>query len=467
MILNQENDPVQPLPEFQAFCKTVSLKEAIARFCRRKQQGFAVFDIFCALFALVFRQRNFWRWSEGGKDAPAFGLDTVYRFLNSSFHNWRGFLSYLALKAIAYLLPLTSSVKRRIFVVDDSLYNKNRSKKLELLSIVYDHVEKRFIRGFRMLTLAFTDGISLIPLDFALLGSKKIVCEANIGIDGRSHGAKRRTEAVCEAPEILLSMIDRHRHIIQDGSYIVFDSWFSFPSLIRALTGRNLHVTARLKNNDTRYLFRRNCYDRLVTLSQLYKKLTRIPRSVRERQRKENGDVLGSFIIALPPDDEKGEAIRVKIVFLVNKSSKKPQDWLAILTTDLELTEEEIVQMYAKRWKIEEFFKVAKSLLKLESEFQGRSYDMLIGHATLVCVRHIFLELERRRTLDVRTCGELFFYCCDELPDLKMREAILKIFQVLEAFLMKFCPGKKELLKACLEFFTSALPASVLKLIPI
>jgi len=466
MILNHENDPVQPLPEFQAFCKTVSLKEAIAQFCRKKQQGFSIFHVFCTLFALVFRQRNFWRWSESKKDTPDFGLDTVYRFLNSSFHNWRGFLSCLALKAIAYLLPLTSSGKRRIFVVDDSLYNKNRSKKLELLSIVYDHVEKRFVRGFRMLTLAFTDGISLIPLDFALLGSEKIVCEANPDIDRRSHGAKRRTEAVCEAPEVLLSMIERHRYIIQDGSYIVFDSWFSFPSLIRTLAGRNLHVTARLKNNDTRYLFRRNSKDRLVTLSQLYAKLSKIPRSVRERQRKENGDILGSFVVALPPN-EKGDVIRVKIVFLVNKSSKNPQDWLAILATDLELTEEEIVQMYAKRWKIEEFFKVAKSLLKLESEFQGRSYDMLIGHATLVCVRHIFLELERRRTLDVRTCGELYYHCCDELPDLKIREAILKIFQVLEAFLMKFCSDKNEIIKACLEYFTSALPASVLKLIPI
>jgi hypothetical protein len=372
----------------------------------------------------------------------------------------------LAQKAIASLAPLTSSKKRRIFVVDDSLYNKNMSKKVELLSIVYDHVEKRFIRGFRMLTLAFTDGVSLIPLDFALLGSEKIVCEANPDIDKRSHGAKRRTEAVCEAPEVLLSMIDRHHDLIKDGSYIVFDSWFSSPSLIRAFTGRKLHVTVRLKNNDTRYLFRRNCKDRLVTLSQLHAKLSRIPGSVRQRKRKENGDVLGSFIVALPPN-EKSEAIRVKIVFLANKSSKNPQDWLAILTTDLELTEEQVVQMYAKLWKIEEFFKVAKSLLQLESEFQGRSYDMLVGHATLACMRYIFLELERRRALDDRTCGELYYHCCDELPDLKIREAILRIFQALEDFLTKFFSGKNDVLKACLEYFTSALPASLLKLLPI
>jgi len=79
------------------------------------------------------------------KDTPSFGRDTVYRFLNSSFHNWRGFLSRLALKTIAFLALLTSTERRRVFIVDDSVYNKNRSKKLELLSTVYDHVEQRFV----------------------------------------------------------------------------------------------------------------------------------------------------------------------------------------------------------------------------------------------------------------------------------------------------------------------------------
>ena len=76
---------------------------------------------------------------------------------------------------------------------------------------------------------------------------------------------------------------------------------------------------------------------------------------------------------------------------------------------------------------------------------------MLIGHATLVCVRYIFLELERRRTLDVRTCGELYYYCCDELPEMRIREAIIQIFQVLQAFLTKFCSDKKEILKTQLS----------------
>lgn len=468
MSLTHEYNPVQVenLPEFEAFRKTVALREALARCCRLKQQGFSLFEIFCTLFVLVFRQRNLWRCSAGEKDTLPFERDTAYRFLNSPRHNWRAFLARLARKAIAFIAPLTSKEERRVFVVDDSLYNKNRSKKLELLSMVHDHVEKRFVRGFRLLTLAFTDGVSLIPLDFALLGTKNIVCEATPDIDGRTHGAERRAEAVREAPEVLLSMVDHHRSLIRKGSHIVFDSWFSSPSLIRELVGRELHVTGRLKKNDTLYLFRRNGKDSLFTLEQLYAKLPRIPRSVQERQRKDNADVVGSLCIALPPD-EKGKTIPARIVFLRNKSSRDPQEWLAILTTDLKLSEEEVVRMYAKRWKIEEFFKIAKSLLKLEREFQGRSYDMLIAHTTLVCTRYMFLELERRRTLDVRTCGELFYHCCDELPDLKLQEAVLRIFLAMKAFLTKFCSGGKEILKACLDYFTAALPASLLPLLPI
>jgi hypothetical protein len=140
MILNQENDHVQSIPEFFAFMKTVSLREALARYCKNKTQGVASIDIFCTLFVLVFRQRNFWRWIDSGKDIPSFSQDTVYRFLNSSFHNWRAFLYRIAIKAITFLAPLTSKEERKVFVVDDSLYNKNRSKKLELLSFVHDHV---------------------------------------------------------------------------------------------------------------------------------------------------------------------------------------------------------------------------------------------------------------------------------------------------------------------------------------
>ena len=238
-------------------------------------------------------------------------------------------------------------------VVDDSVYNKNRSKKVELLSRVFDYVEEKYVKGFRFLTLTFTDGISLIPIDFALLGTKKRICEANPDIDKRSSGYKRRLEAVTDAPSVLLSMIDNARAIIRNGSYIVFDSWFCVPSMIRAIVKRGLHVTGRLKNDATYFLFRRDGKNSLLNLEQLFAKLAKIPAAVRKRQQ-QTPDILGSLRVCLP-SVEGCEALAVKIVFVKNKSSSNAKAWLAILTTDLELSEEEIVRMYAKRWKIEEF----------------------------------------------------------------------------------------------------------------
>jgi hypothetical protein len=465
MIIDQKNQDVQGFPEFFAFSKFVSLSSALFRSCRTKSQGFSLFSIFQTLFFLVFQNRNFWRLSVRCHDTLDFGRDTVYRFLNSPWHNWRRFLYIISTKVIVFIRTLTSDDKRKVFVIDDSSYEKNRSRKLELISKLYDHAEHCYFWGYRFFTLAFTDGISLIPISFSLLGSQKVLCPANEEIDKRSHGWKRRLEAVAKAPDVLLSMIDDACNIITRGSYILADSWFSTPSFIRKITERGLHFTGRLKDNATRFLFRRNGKDKFCTLEQLFKKLDRIPKAVRKKQC-QTPDILGSLCVALPPITEDGKVllpVPVKIVFLKNRNASASKEWIAILTTDLELTEEEIVGMYAKRWKIEEFFKVAKSLLKLEREFQGRSYDMLFAHATIVCVRYIFLELERRRARDIRTCGELFYHCCDEIPELKTQEAIRRIFQILTKFLSQFIPDAE----MCIKDFIVSLPAPLLRLFAI
>ncbi len=49
--------------------------------------------------------------------------------------------------------PLTSEARRNVLIIDDSLFSRNRSKKVELLARVYDHVSGTYVKGFRMLTL--------------------------------------------------------------------------------------------------------------------------------------------------------------------------------------------------------------------------------------------------------------------------------------------------------------------------
>ncbi len=79
-------------------------------------------------------------------------------------------------------------------------------------------------------------------------------------------------------------------------------------------------------------------------------------------------DVIDSIQVCLQIDNQTP----VKIVFVRNRNKKS--EWLAILSTDTTLSDEEIVSIYGVRWDIETFFKCTKSLLKLAKEFQGRFY---------------------------------------------------------------------------------------------
>ena len=70
---------------------------------------------------------------------------------------------------------------------------------------------------------------------------------------------------------------------------------------------------------------------------------------------------------------------------------------------------------------------MAKLYLKLEKEMQLRDYDGIIGHATIVLIRYLFLAVEQRFHDDHRTFGSLFHACIDEMKDLSIIEALQRI----------------------------------------
>ena len=131
-------------------------------------------DAFYFNFCLVFTGKNLFRDLQADPAGNEIGKDTVYRFLNSVNANWRKFLHLLSAAVIRkQILPLTSEQTPKVFIVDDSLYNRNRSKKVELLARVHDHNENRYYCGFRLLTLGWSDGSTCVPVSFSLLSSAK------------------------------------------------------------------------------------------------------------------------------------------------------------------------------------------------------------------------------------------------------------------------------------------------------
>ena len=114
--------------------------------------------------------------------------------------------------------------------------------------------------------------------------------------------------------------------------------------------------------------------------------------------------------------------IPVKIVFVRNGNKKS--ECLYILSTDISLSDAEIVRIYGNRCSIECFFRSLKSFLKLGTEFQSHNYGAMVSHTTIVFTRYIILEWIRRNQNNQKTYGELFFICCDDIQDMDLSSAL-------------------------------------------
>lgn len=69
--------------------------------------------------------------------------------------------------------------------------------------------------------------------------------------------------------------------------------------------------------------------------------------------------------------------------------------------------------------------------MKLGSEFQGRSYDMMISHTTIVLTRYIMTEWLRREEKDQKTFGELFFRFSDDIQDMDLITALQNLMSIV------------------------------------
>lgn len=391
----------------------------------RKEDGISPLFLFQFIFSLVLHGKNLYRTLDSGRIQDAPEKDTVYRLLNNPTYNWRKFLTLLSNNVIVTrLLQLVSSDRERVLIFDDSLYSRAHSKAVELLALVHDHTTGQFVRGFRMLTLGWSDGNTFIPLAFSLLSStkkKNHFREINPNIDKRTVGYKRRKEALKKSTEAMFDLLDEVNPLQLCAKTLLFDSWFAFPKVIkRVVSEYPLHVICMLKSmHRVYYTYEGEDY----TLNQLYKKV---------RKKRGRAKILASVVVSLGLDDN-GKDIQARIVFVRDRNRSKK--WLALLSTNVALPEEEVVRLYGKRWDIECFFKVAKSHLRLAKEFQSRTYDALVAHTTIVFTRYIMLALSSREEEDPKTIGQLFYLCCDEMEDIRFAQALLLVMDLFKSTL--------------------------------
>jgi len=404
----------------------------------KKIRGVKVKDILLRIMELPFLHKNFYQGIVANKDI-GFNKSAAYDLLNNSGYNWRLFLIKIVVSIIrTFLNPLTSELREDVLIIDDTAHPRNRSKKVELLARVYDHVTHKYFKGFRILSMCWSDGVSLLPVDFALMSSNNPDNrhqEMNEKIDKRSCGYRRRKEAVGKSTELIAPMVRRAMKSGIKAKHLLMDSWFGLPSIIVSVKPM-IDVVCRVKNTKKIHYYQNGS---AYTLGQLYRGM---------KKRRGNAAIKGSALVELQHD---GQAFEAKIVFVKNRNKKR--EWLGILSTDITLDDEEVVRIYGKRWDIEVFFKMMKQCLNLNGEVELRSYDGMISHITIVMLRYVFITVEQRKAADMRTFGGVYREMIDEMEDITIVQAFYRIMELAFNRLTEVTGFSKDIIDAILDIF--------------
>ena len=429
---------------FTRFHVSSALKAANAY----KKKRVPVMEIFQYLFLLIFSNRSMYMNLISGRNTPAFAKDTVYRFMKMIQINWIRFTTTLAERIIKEAIrPLDSEERVNVLIIDDSMLERNRSKKVELLAKVYDHAKHAYKFGFRMLTLGWSDGNTFLPVNSILLSSenkKNRVNEAKT-VDKRTVGYKRRALSMQKGTIAMLELLKAAKNSSIPAKYVLFDSWFSFPSTLHAVKEIGYDVIGMVKKTPKMF-FRYNGED--MSLISIYN---------RNKKRRGRSRYLLSVTVDVVKD---GSVIPAKVVYVRNRNKRK--EYLCLISTDITLSEEEIIRIYGKRWDIEVFFKVCKSYLNISKECRSMSYDAMTAHTAVVFTRYMMLSLENRESNDNRSLGELFLYFSDEMSDITWIQAFQMLLQMFRAILSDTVELSETKIDELVDAFMSAIP-TVLK----
>jgi len=325
----------------------------------------------------------------------SFKKDTYYRLLQNSGYNWRKLLSLSTLKILKLLHKVQDSKAVKVFIVDDTVEGKTGKYVEGSRDALWSNKEKRNIRGVNVVSLNYSDGYSNFMIDFAIsMGNYARVKfeEFTQELDFRTMAYKRRLEIMDGKSKIAIDMVKR---AIKSGiyaDYLLVDSWYSKPIFIKEMNDLGLKVISRIANNNKIW----NFMGKEKTLNALYEKFKKITKEKAGKHGKKIQFKYFSVVV------EHKNAGNIKIVFI-----KTSDNLIPIASTDLEIDDEEIIEIYKRRWDIEQGYKELREHFGFGKE-ENRIYEALIARMTLSFFAYNIVSYINRISHEPKTIGGLF-----------------------------------------------------------
>lgn len=410
---------------------SLKVKTWLCRTAISKTKGYPASQMLFILFLLPvlklktvnsFCNKQWYQWSFSRKDA-------FYRFKHSAYR-WRSFMYKVLMELWRQLNLRGHNRQERYFVIDDTVIPK-RGKHIENVSYVYDHCLGRSVLGYCLVKLGLLTANGYYPLDFSYWFSSKRNAKSPAEVigDPRSIAGQRSYEAKHKSKlELALMLIKRAVSYGFSAGYVLFDSWYAWPSMINQIRAINkkLHVICRLKDSNTKYEYCSKKY----RLSELYRKIRK-----NMQKSKRTGLLLKRITVKVPGSNEKAVIVFAKGYCEPEtepvKDKKKSQEpkWVAFLCTDIGLHAATIIKKYTKRWAVEVCFKECKQLLGLGKE-QSNHFHSQVCATTISFMRYAVLNYLNESENEAST-GRLFEHLADETAQITYAERLWQFFRGL------------------------------------
>ena len=415
-----------------------------------KEKGVPVRVILLYIFNLMFSPMSMYYQLKMGAFHEDFSKNTVYRFLGNIRMNWHLFMLRLSTIIIRHVVGLTEDKNNRYALLVDDTPLPKCGKAMELVSRYFNHVTMGYDFGYRVLTLAWTDGVTIIPVRYSLLASsydEKVRGRIREDIDGRTLGARIRKLARTSMNDLTVRFACEAVKAGIPASIIAFDSWFAVPHTIsRLMKEAELTVIARLKTNSKQHY---EYNGKMINIKALY--------TMSNKRRGKAAWKLSVNVNLLVKEKNKIiERIPVKLVYLPNRANTK--EWICILSTDTEMEENEIIRQYGKRWNIECMFKCSKQYLRFGKDFQSPSFETQNAQVAIAFTRYMMIAIEQRESEDYRSCGELFMLFYTELQDITFIQSLSIIVALFKDGMKNLLGVTEEQIQAVVDYVVSALP---------
>nr|WP_245741182.1 transposase [Propionispira arboris] len=160
---------------------------------------------------------------------------------------------------------MTDEKRRNVLIIDDSIFSRSRSKKVELLAKVFDHAHGLYTFGFRMLTLGWSDGNTFLPVSHCLLSTanqKNRINEASTKVDPRTNGGRQRKLAQLKATDVVLKLLKETKAAGISAQHVLFDKCFCAPASLTAIKDIGFDVIAMAKKTskmqDVKAIYQQN-----------------------------------------------------------------------------------------------------------------------------------------------------------------------------------------------------------------